>query len=640
MRRLWITFGAILISFIHLSLTWAQGSLPAEVAQLSYADMIVVNGKVVSMDDAGVNTNAGTVYEAMAVKGGRILALGTTERIRSLAGSNTKVVDLQGQLVMPGIIETHSHLYGGSGGSDIEQQLGIRSPDRGMRIAVKAGKDIEATRLVIENGIKDAITKIQPGDWVVVGVNANMEEGISGKRLISWTVAEDLEPRLRLDRISPENPVLVQTGTRGNLNTKGLDLAVQFMPEYRAYIGQSLGKEYSDAPEKGLVGSQEIAALNWQIWYNKLPLSLLAEMVRRQLERTAAYGITTFSSRVPQPKIMSVFTWLNREKQMPIRFQLLYEVARYPQSPDIIRQIYRMTGNLTGLGDDWMWIGGVASERWDTDFPQACLGPDVEASPDIKKREVCPQPGQMWWDTLQNALESGWRLAGIHGEGSHGVRLFIQMIELAMKNTGMTVEDVRKLRMTMEHSPVIGQMPDVMAGLKKYNMIISASPGYFADSPDYVQDYGPKVMPFLMPLKTLMNNGVKVVGQNTPRNVGRLWLRFMTRTVPGGTFLPEEALDRVIVAKMYTRWASEYVMKENEMGSLEVGKFADFVVLDKDYFTIPQNDIPKIRPQMTVIDGTIKHLDTAYATKLGMEPVGFQFPPNHTPWDEGEMGGG
>ena len=106
-----------------------------------------------------------------------------------------------------------------------------------------------------------------------------------------------------------------------------------------------------------------------------------------------------------------------------------------------------------------------------------------------------------------------------------------------------------------------------------------------------------------------------------------------------GPFLPQEGLDRVTVAKMWTTWASEYVMKENDLGSLKVGKLADFTVLDKDYFTIPQNDIPKIRPQMTVIGGAIKHLDAGYAAKVGMQPVGYQFAPDYTPWDEGEMGG-
>ena len=78
-----------------------------------------------------------------------------------------------------------------------------------------------------------------------------------------------------------------------------------------------------------------------------------------------------------------------------------------------------------------------------------CLGPDVEAPPRVKAREMCPAPGQMWYDTLKNAMLAGWRLAGIHGEGSQAIRAFIQMTEDVMKEKGLTVQDVRNLRMTM-----------------------------------------------------------------------------------------------------------------------------------------------------------------------------------------------
>jgi len=83
----------------------AQISLPPEVAKQGYADTILINGKVVSVDDAGYNTNAGRIYEAMAVKRDRIMALGTTEQIRALANADTKVIDLGGYTILPGIIE-------------------------------------------------------------------------------------------------------------------------------------------------------------------------------------------------------------------------------------------------------------------------------------------------------------------------------------------------------------------------------------------------------------------------------------------------------------------------------------------------------------------------------------------------------
>ena len=134
----------------------------------------------------------------------------------------------------------------------------------------------------------------------------------------------------------------------------------------------------------------------------------------------------------------------------------------------------------------------------------------------------------------------------------------------------------------------------------------------------------------------MLENGVKVVGQNhTYRGIGYLWNRFITRKLDDGTMVnAKEAVDRVTVLKMWTKWASEYVQKEEDLGSLEAGKFADFVMLDKDFLTIPVEQIPEIRPQLTVIGGKIKYLGNDFAKQLGMQPVGYQFPDEYKPWDE------
>ena len=96
--------------------------------------------------------------------------------------------------------------------------------------------------------------------------------------------------------------------------------------------------------------------------------------------------------------------------------------------------------------------------------------------------------------------------------------------------------------------------------------------------------------------------------------------------------LADQKIDRVTVLKMWTTWASEYVMKEDLLGTLEVGKLADFVVLDKDYLTIPIDQIPTIMPKMTVIGGKTIYLNKDYAEKLGTAPVGYQHPDDIAPW--------
>ncbi|MBI4442992.1 MAG: amidohydrolase family protein [Acidobacteria bacterium] len=611
----------------------AQNSLPPEVARNGFADIIVVNSKIVSMDDAGVNTNPGSIYQAMAVKGSRIMALGTSDRIRAMADSNTRVIDAKGQLMLPGIIETHAHIFGSQA---IGQQLGRRSPDRGKNVTVQAGKDFETTRLRIENRIQEEIKEMPPGDWLVVGVAANRVEGVSDKRIRAWITAELLETKDRLDRLAPENPVIVQNGPRGNINSKVYEVGDQFIPHYTEFVKQTVGTTYADEIEKGFVITPPaILPIQWDVWFRNIPTSLNAEVLRRDLEQAAAHGVTTFSSRVPHPRIMDAFTWLEREKQLPVRFAALYEVHRRPADPQVTRQFYRMTGNLTGLGSDYLWIHGVASEFWDGPYPFACLGPDYQAPPNIKDREQCPKAGEMWYDTLQNGLEAGWRLAGVHGVGSDAVRRFIQMVEQVMKNTGMTVEDIRKMRLTVEHAEALGKIPDVVQGLAKYGIIVSAGPGFIEAQPDYVTDYGSEIDTFIVPVKSLLDQGVKVVGQMEGyRGIGYLWKLFITRQLRDGTKVaPEEAVDRMTVLKMWTTWASQYVMRENELGSLQAGKLADFLILDKDYLTIPVEQIPQIQPQMTVIGGKIQYLDSGFARQLGMEPVGYQFPAGYQPWD-------
>jgi hypothetical protein len=132
-----------------------------------------------------------------------------------------------------------------------------------------------------------------------------------------------------------------------------------------------------------------------------------------------------------------------------------------------------------------------------------------------------------------------------------------------------------------------------------------------------------------------------VVGQNhTYQRVGALWTIFMTRMVNGQVVNPEERLGRGVIAKMWTRWASEYILRDHDLGSLEVGKLADFVVLDKDYFTIPVEEISQIKPQLTVVGGKIAYLGADYAGKLGMESVGYQFAADCKPWATACGGGG
>ncbi|MBI2822042.1 MAG: amidohydrolase family protein, partial [Acidobacteria bacterium] len=157
-------------------------------------------------------------------------------------------------------------------------------------------------------------------------------------------------------------------------------------------------------------------------------------------------------------------------------------------------------------------------------------------------------------------------------------------------------------------------------------------PDILKEAPDWVKDYGPQIEPFILPFKTWIDSGVKLVGQHWAiRMVNEpgtdnfkppfflIW-QAATRKYDGKVWQPEERIDRVHGLKMWTSWASEYVRKPDQLGTIETGKFADLVVLDRDFFTVSEDDILKVRPMMTMVGGRMIVLQEALGKEFGMEP--------------------
>ena len=609
-----------------------QKGPPPEVLEHGYADIIVLNGRIVTMEDTSPTPHPGRIFQAMAAKKGRIIALGESGSIRELAGPKTTVIDARGRTVIPGIVEPHSHLFD-YGATRLAAGMGFQEPVPGINVVLKAARTLDETWKLVEEAIQRALPRAKPDEWLLVSVETNPDVGVTGRILLSWGFAKRFTSRQELDRIAPDVPVLVRLmsfgfGVSGHFNSKGQRKAEEVLPGYWDFAEQAF---HRDAANQAWVGFGELTGLRWEAWYSQKPLSLIAEMFRLESEAWASYGITTFATRVPMPTILSAYTLLNRQKQMPIRLAAHYEVHRMPGPPQALLTLYRRTGLLTDLGSDYMWLTGIASELWDLHGAGACLGPDVEAPPEIKRRERTPTPGDFYWTILKEALKAGWRLVGVHGVGSHGARLFTQMVEEGMREKGLTAEEIRARRPTLEHCTVIGKMPDVVEKLKEYGVILGFSSVFLEDTQTYLNDYGPEIEPFILPVKSLLEAGVKVVGNidcDGPHKFGAfhyMWL-LIERRVRDQVFVPEERLDRGIVLKMWTRWAADYVAREGDLGSLEVGKLADFVVLDRDYFTIPEDDIRRIRPLMTVVGGKVVSLKEDFARELGTAPVGFQPP--------------
>ena len=185
-------------------------------------------------------------------------------------------------------------------------------------------------------------------------------------------------------------------------------------------------------------------------------------------------------------------------------------------------------------------------------------------------------------------------------------------IEDARKKGGLTDDEIRQKRNTTDHC-TINPRPDQIQRLKKLGMIVSCEPKYIEEAAQRIlRDYGEEYLKWNVPIKSMIDAGVKPVVEldsrlKADKNAFYFAQLLVTREAAGRTWNLQERVDRVMALKMFTRWAAEYVLRENDLGSIERGKWADLIVLDRDYMTIAENEMNKIQVLLTMVGGRIVH---------------------------------
>jgi predicted amidohydrolase YtcJ len=205
-------------------------------------------------------------------------------------------------------------------------------------------------------------------------------------------------------------------------------------------------------------------------------------------------------------------------------------------------------------------------------------------------------------------------------------------IDQVMKDEPSITKDyIRSRRFSSDHCGFYPR-PAQMPRLKDFNWIISCNGAFINRSTPYLSIYGEKYGKWISPIKGLIDAGVRVVyeneeswnGENPNTYFGSAALLLTRKNTEGKVIAPEERIDRVTLMKMMTVWQSEYFQKEKELGTLEPGKLADFVVLNRDYFTVPEDQIASTYPVMTVVGGKAVFWRTEFAQEQGVAPVGYQ----------------
>ena len=584
--------------------------LPPEIVK--YADMILYNGQVLTMDR---DTPDFSVAEAVGVREGRIFFVGKTDYALTLAGPDTVRIDLQGKALIPGVVDTHSHpnRYAMDHYEKEVLPAYMRALDESNVRLVTLRWDTEAQALA---DLAKVVESVAPGQLIFSPTRANP------------VVMEQLS-RSDLDRVAPENPVFIKIGNAiwGVVNTKMLNILAEKYGDdlpgiLRDEQGTPTGLIFGTAPT---VIDQEVLPV--------LAPEVLEPVFKKELEEWVAMGITTLSSRLKGNEI-TAYASLDRKGELPLRFPYTHELARW--NP-IFESYVKRLGNLQGHGTDRMWMIGlsVAIPDGNPAGPGGSAGGSICSTlpklvthlpDDYFPEGIChwDQPGDPTRETVLTANRMGYRIAGIHTFGDKGLEIMLDTYAAASQENS-----VLGRRFALDHGMMVS--PAVIQKSARLGVIWSIQGPMFYGPRTAItaRQYGEEIgHRWVQPVKSLIESGVKVTyGADTHSDPERhpmfaLELYVTRKTHDGRVWGPRERIDRRTGLLMLTRWGGEYVLRENELGSIEQGKLADLVILDRNPLdsAIPDEELSEIKVLMTIIGGEVAYRSPQARQSLEISP--------------------
>ncbi len=428
-------------------------------------------------------------------------------------------------------------------------------------------------------------------------------------------------------------------------NNFAMDKILEMWPDYEESVNnQARGME--NAGQRGAINQAPLRShLNQLLREQPTPEQYGDGFKKLIADNFHPAGRTTFGSRVNTAAQVSAYHYLlRRDNKLPIRHAMALDLARQAIPEAAAAGFYEHRGALweTIEYNPWLWTSGMTSEG-DWDAPnRGCMQGDLAVKAGVEVRqvkevlEICPDFNAPSVQALMRGVRSGWRWVGVHGVGTHAIRIFVQKLEEHMKARPkfLTMDYVRNARYGFAHGTMIGPVPDVVESMKKYNLYIpiDAARSLAIETDNCRQNYVEDCFNFLAPVKTMLDLGVKIVGEaevvstNPETYFNRLDV-YVNREIAnaeghdygppehgeeGTVIVADEGIDRVVALKLFTHRSSEFLYAEEKIGSLEVGKFADFIVSDRPYLSGPDLEIRDNKVVMTVQAGETVYQDPEY----------------------------
>lgn len=534
-----------------------EGGVPA-------ADLVFHGGIIHTANDAQ------PVVEAVAVQDGRIVFTGPRAGTRVWIGEETRIVDLQGAAMYPGLTDSHIHV------------LGVGQRERRLNL-----DDVTSIAELSER-VAAAVAQAAPGE-VVYGrgwIETHWPEG-------RFPTRQDLDP------VSPDNPVVLQRADGHALvaNTPALEAAgidrdstapeggeILFdaageptgmlidtaMGPVGALVAEPAGEERADIYAEG---AMRLASLGW----------------------TGAHDMS-----VPYSDV-AMIEGLAEADRLPIRVYVSIDPDGYAQ----------LAGQAPRTAADGrvitravkLYMDGALGSRG-----AALLEPYADR-PDTSGLAIAEADETI--GLMVQALRDGVQM-NVHAIGDRGNRHLLDWVEEALAQVPPEERAVADYRWRDEHSQIVH--PDDIPRFAELGVIASMQPSHAIGDLHFAPDrLGEERLEGAYAWQSLLDAGAHITGgSDAPVEQGDPRIEYYAAVAradlsgfQGENWHPEEALSREDALKLFTLWPAYASFREDELGSIEVGKRADFTVLSADILTIPEAEILEAEPVMTVVDGEI-----------------------------------